>query len=533
MVKFTATVTPATATGTVTFKDGATTLGTGVLAGGVASFSTAGLVVGGHSITAVLTGTGVYAGSTSVAITQTVNPVSTTTTVGSSLNPATAGQVVRFTAKVTPAAATGTVTFMEGATTLGTGTRVGGIATFSTTTLAVGTHGITAVFNPTGGYTGSTSAPLTQTIKGNTVTTLATDRTPAIFGQTVTFTATVTPSAVTGAVTFKDGARILGTGTLSPAGIAIFTTAALTVGNHSITAVTAGDSIHNPSTSRVLVQTVTKVPTTTTVSSSRNPSTVGGAVAFTATVSPATATGIVTFKNGAAILGTGTLAGGTATFSNSALTVGSHSITAVLTGTGVFAGSTSPALSQTVDKVPTTTTVASSLNPSLVRQIVRFTATVTPATATGPVTFKDGATTLGTGIRIGGTATFFASGLAGGTHSISAALTGTGVYSSSASAPLTQTVTPLSTVITLASSLNPATAGQAVKFTAAVTPATATGTVTFMDGTTILGTGTRAGGIATYSTTALTPGIHTITAVLAGTASYTGATSVIVLQQVN
>ena len=384
VVKFTATVTPATATGTVTFKDGATTLGTGVLAGGVASFSTAGLVVGGHSITAVLTGTGVYAGSTSVAITQTVNPVSTTTTVGSSLNPATAGQVVRFTATVTPAAATGTATFMEGATTLGTGTRVGGIATFSTTTLAVGTHGITAVFNPTGGYTGSTSAPLTQTIKGNTVTTLATDRTPAIFGQTVTFTATVTPSAVTGAVTFKDGARILGTGTLSPAGIAIFTTAALTVGSHSITAVTAGDSIHNPSTSRVLVQTVTKVPTTTTVSSSRNPSTVGGAVAFTATVSPATATGIVTFKNGAAILGTGTLAGGTATFSNSALTVGSHSITAVLTGTGVFAGSTSPALSQTVDKVPTTTTVASSLNPSLVRQIVRFTATVTPARRPAP-----------------------------------------------------------------------------------------------------------------------------------------------------
>ncbi|HUR37607.1 MAG TPA: Ig-like domain-containing protein [Terriglobales bacterium] len=89
-------------------------------------------------------------------------------------------------------------------------------------------------------------------------------------------------------------------------------------------------------------------PTTTALASSLNPSVFGSSVTFTATVSPAAATGTVSFKNGGVTIGTGTLPSGTATFSTSALTVATHPITAVYEGDPTYASSTSPTLLQTV-----------------------------------------------------------------------------------------------------------------------------------------------------------------------------------------
>src|SRR6266404_8197091 len=90
----------------------------------------------------------------------------------------------------------------------------------------------------------------------------------------------------------------------------------------------------------------------TTLTSSLNPSALGQAVTFTATVKPATGsgapTGTVTFNDGASVLGTGTLSGATATFTTSGLTGGTHSITAIYGGDANFANSTSPGLTQTV-----------------------------------------------------------------------------------------------------------------------------------------------------------------------------------------
>jgi hypothetical protein len=89
-----------------------------------------------------------------------------------------------------------------------------------------------------------------------TTTTLAASLNPSTVGASVTFTATVAPSAATGTVTFKDGTTTLGTGTLS-GGTATYTTAALTVGAHSITAEYGGDSGYLGSTnSPALAQTV-------------------------------------------------------------------------------------------------------------------------------------------------------------------------------------------------------------------------------------------------------------------------------------
>src|SRR5262249_8795776 len=149
-VTFTATVTGGgpTPTGTVTFLDGAATLGTGALnASAQATFSTSSLVGGNHSITAVYSGDINYAGSTSAVLVQTVNPGSSTTSLSSSLNPASTGVAITFSATVSPVAPafgtpSGTVTFLDGTTTLGTGTLSGGKATFTTSSLTSGSHTI-------------------------------------------------------------------------------------------------------------------------------------------------------------------------------------------------------------------------------------------------------------------------------------------------------------------------------------------------------------------------------------------------------
>src|SRR5205823_1161246 len=146
----------------------------------------------------------------------------------------------------------------------------------------------------------------------------------------------------------------------------------------------------------------------------------------------------------------------------------------------------------------------SSANPSVSGQPVTFTATVKARTAgagtpTGTVTFNDGASTLGTGTLDGaGQATFVTSTLAGGALPITASYGGDATFSGSTSSTLTQTLTkPTRRTVDL-SSANPSLSGQPVTFTATVTAkspgaGTPTGTVTFKDGSTILGTGTLDG----------------------------------------
>jgi hypothetical protein len=532
-----------TPTGMITFKDGATTLGTGSLASGSATFSTSALTAGSHSITAVYGGDTDYLGSTSSTLTQAVNQVASTTTVASSQNPSVFGQSVTFTATVgsVGSAPTGTVTFKDGTTTLGTGTLASGSATFTTSALTGGSHSITAVYGGDTNYLGSTSSALTQAVNPTGATTAVTSSlNPSTSGQSVTFTATVSGSGVTptGTVTFMDGAATLGTGTLA-AGSTTFTTSALSGGGHSITAVYGGDSNYAGSTSPVLTQTVLRT-SAATLASSQSPSTFGQSVTFTATVngSGVTPTGTVTFKDGATTLGTNSLASGSATFVTSALTTGSHSITAVYGGDPNYAGVTSPALTQTVNQATATAALSSSQNPSVFGQVVTFTATVTGAggTPTGTVTFKDGVTTLGTGSLASGSATFATSSLTAGSHSITLVYAGDTNYAGATSSALTQTVNQAAaTTSTLSSSRNPSEVGQAVTFTATVTSSTGqpVGTVTFADGGTTIGTGTLAGGVATLTVATLTRGSHPITASYGGNANFIASASAALVQTVD
>ncbi|MCL4522685.1 MAG: Ig-like domain repeat protein [Acidobacteria bacterium] len=276
--------------------------------------------------------------------------------------------------------------------------------------------------------------------------------------------------------------------------------------------------------------------TTTMMVSSLNPSTVGQFVTFTATVSPASATGIVEFWDVVpdTLLGTASLnANGVASVSTSALAAGAQSIVAVYRGDADYEGSESAVLPQTVNKLSTATTLGSSLNPSDAGQGVTFTATVSPSTATGTVTFLDGSTALGTVTLSGGIAIFSTSTLTAGSHSLTADYVGDATHNASTSTALVQDVVKISTTTTLSSSPNPSNAGQAVTFTATVSPSTAAGTVTFMDGGTTLGTGTLNNGTATLPISSLTGGTHTITAAYSGDANSGSSTSIALAQTVN
>ncbi len=549
-----------TATGTASFFDGPTLIGTGTLAGGVATFATSTLFVASHSITAVYSGDGNFTGSTSPVLTQVVSQATTTTTLTSSVNPSVFGQSVTFTATVSPTPPGGgtpissTVHFFDGATSLAIVPTAGGVATFTTSALAVGSHPITGVFNGNGSFATSTSPVVTQVVnKATTTSTLTSSASPSVFGQSVTFTDTVAAAAPgagtpTGSVEFFDGLTDLGPGTIA-AGVATFATAALDAGSHSIIGVYSGDASFTTSTSPVVMQVVGQSTTTIGLTSSPNPSVFGQTVTLTATVTPVDPgagipTGTVEFFDGATDLGPGTLSGGVATLTTTALpAVAPASLTAIYGGDANFSGSTSPVDSQTINQASTTSTVTSSGSPSVFGQSVTFTDTITAVppgggTATGTATFFDGMIAIGTNPLVGGAATFTTSALSTASHSITAVYNGDANFTGSTSPAVTQVVGHAGTTTTLISSANPTVFGQSVTFTATVTPTAPgggapAGAVQFFDGATSLGFGDMAGGVGTITTSSLTVGSHPITALYSGDADFTSSTSAILTQVVN
>ena len=223
------------------------------------------------------------------------------------------------------------------------------------------------------GSVGTASATQTETVsKANTTTTVASSGSPTVFGQGVTFTATLTVNSPgsgtpTGTVTFYDGGTSIGTGSLSVVGgndVATLATSTLSVGNHTITAAyTIGDSNFNASAmSSSITQVVNKSSTTTTVASSGSPIVFGQSDTFTAIVAAVTPgagtpSGPVTFYDGGTSIGTGTLnqlSPDQATFTTTTLTVGSHMITAEykISDGNFNASAMSSAIMQTITGTP-------------------------------------------------------------------------------------------------------------------------------------------------------------------------------------
>lgn len=532
-VTFTATVTAnaqnGTPTGSIIFRNGSSLLGTSQLNAGVATFSTTALPAGADAINATYSGDSYYGGS-STSLEQTVNQATTTLTLTTSLNPSVFAQAVTFTATINPqygGQASGTVTFADGSTMLGTPGVSGNVATLTVGSLAAGAHSITATYNGDANFSGS-SAGLSQTVsQSSTSLSLSSSMNPSGYGQSVTFTASITSQyggQPTGTITFKDGSTTLGTYPVTGNGASL-TTSSLAMGTHLISAAYSGDSNYIGSTSPTLSQIVNLATTTTVLVSSANPSISGKSVSFTATVSSTegTPTGKVEFLDGTTVLKTVTLSSGTAHYSTSTLPTGSNVMTAVYLGDSGHGGSTSAPLNQIV-LVATTTTLASSPNPTAYGQTILFTASVTGPPPNGEIiTFEQGTTVMGTGALSDGTATFSISSLKVGTKSIKAVYGGDASYAASTSQSESQVVAKAATTTALASSKNPSTGGQSVTFTATVAPQysqTPTGNVTFKDGATALKKVTLSAGSASYTTSTLTAGTHNITATYNGSANF-------------
>ncbi|MBZ5529918.1 MAG: Ig-like domain repeat protein [Acidobacteriia bacterium] len=366
--------------------------------------------------------------------------------------------------------------------------------------------------------------------------TLTTGSNPSIVGDSLTFTATVTPGTATGAVMFFDGTTPVSGAIQLNNGSASFSTPGLLLGTHSITARYTGDNKLSASVSPVLIQTVTRVNASValTLTAGTNPALVGDSLTFTASVAPASATGSVAFFDGATPISSDVpLVAGSASLTISSLPAGTHSITAQYSGDANFNAAASPALTQIVNSpkanAAITLVLSSGTNPSVFGAPLTFTARVTPASATGTVVFFDGPVAMSGNVPlVGGTASFSTSALTAGTHSITAQYGGDGSFNGAVSTALVQNVAKAPTQVDLergesTTALKP---GQPVTFIATITPASATGTVVFFDGTTaISGPIPVSNGSASFTTASLTVGSHSIRAQYSGDANYKAASS--------
>jgi hypothetical protein len=409
-VTLTATLTPSTAqqdhlpTGTVTFSSGSTVIGAGTPTNGVVTFTTATLPSGTNSLTAAYSGDTNFAASTSPAVTETIIGYGTSTSLAASPNPAFVGQTVTLTVAVaelgtaysgTPA---GTVEVYDGTAQIAQlSLDSTGHAVFSTGTLAVGSHSVTAAYSGNAAFYASTS--LATTLVVNILadaTTLTVSPNPASLGQTVTLSAAVagtgfgsstTPS---GAITFYDGATVLGAGTLDATGRATYATSALALGTHTLTAVYAGSAVFAGSTSNTVSEGINILADATTLSVSPNPAGLGQTVTLSAAVAgtgfgaSSTPSGAITFYDGAVMLAAGTLdATGHATYTTSTLALGTHTLTAVYGGSAVFAGSTSNAVAQIEVKLDFAIALS---NPAITLQTYQHTTTTVTLTPVGAFT---------------------------------------------------------------------------------------------------------------------------------------------------
>jgi autotransporter-associated beta strand protein len=466
-------------------------------------------------------------------------------------------------------------------------------ATLATSTLPVGIHSITAIYEADGvpdnyNTSNSNATPIAlQVTQVASTMTLSANPTTIDYNGQIAFTATVIPPAgnqglPTGNVTFQLGNTVLGTAPLFTVGgvtSATFTTASFQILANSgvlqtITASYPGDGNFGASSATTKV-TVNPIGTTTplatnTLTSSLNPSSAGQSVTFTDTIGLAPSeigglspTGTVVFQisNGAqTITDSGTVSTlfglTTATFTTTQMLAGTNTVTATYNGDTNYLGGSAAPLTQTVTAAATTTTLIATPAPpakAVANQAVTLSATVTSpgGIAFGTVVFADTTTgkTLGTvALNGNGVATIQAVlGLPLGVHSITATFQMNNSFTaSSGSATVDVAANGVrSSHVTLASSLNPSLLGQTVTFTATVKDAgvgaaqTPTGSVNFRDLTTglILGYGTlsTSGGVtkATLSTSAFVVGSNSIVAVYTGSTVFAVSQSAALAQVVH
>ena len=248
--------------------------------------------------------------------------------------------------------------------------------------------------------------------------------------------------------------------------------------------------------------------------------------------------GTVRLLEDGVVVGTGTVTDGVGT-AQADLAPGTHHIVAVYYSDGGFVTSASATVTVEIGSVATTTTLESSPNPASALEAVTFTIKVAPTSGTsvasGNVELMEGETLVSGGTLTNGQLTITLADFPVGSHTLTAAYKGSGGFNPSTSNALTQVIRPLATTTTLQSSKANARVGENVKLTATVTgtPGVPSGSVTFKDGDTVLGTvPLTAAATAVLNTTTLAAGEHFITAEFTGTNPWAGSASAAMSQKV-
>ena len=552
-VTFTATVTP-TAAGTVQFFDNGATLNTPqTVAAGKATLTTSTLTAGTHPITATFTPSNptAFSGSTTAsALNYTLNTpaASTITTLTGNPTSVTVGSTTTLTATIAPPTATGTVQFKDGSTNLGTPVTVtSGQAVSAVQTFTVGPHSLSAVYTPDSGAFLTSTGTLTYTVNPLPATTTTTAMTvtqssPQAFGTNLSFNATVTPTNAVGSVHFFDGTHDVAHATVS-GGTASVNYAGLSAGSHTLKAEFQPTDSNLFGLSDSPTQSYSITPAASTVSLGALPASsasFGQAVTITATVGPVgVGTGTVQFRSlpgDVAIGGPVSVSGTTAQITTpSPLPVSTTGLEAIFTPDSVdYTASPNSSIAYTI--TPANTAVALSVSPSGGHAVdgttETLTAAITPASASGTVQFFDGGSMIGSAVTVAAGSASLQQTLADGPHTLTAMFI-TSDSSSFNSSPTSNSVLfnviPPPTATTTTVAVTPGTTepyGTDLTFTATVSP-TAAGTVTFKDGSTVLGTGPVASGTATFSTVGLSGGAHSVTAAFVPTdpTAFAGSTS--------
>jgi len=359
---------------------------------------------------------------------------------------------------------TGSVDFTADGVYVATVPLVAGTAVYSfTNTLVPVPHAIVAIYSGDSTYAQQTFATehVVQPPVYATVTSLTASPTTLLASQTVRLSIQVSSNVTVpaGSVTLIDGTTVLAGFPVDSTGSAVFDTALLAPGVHSLTAQYDGytqagyllneqtypAAIYSPSTSTPGVVTVNTTATTTTLNASSNSPVSGTVVTFTSQVASGTGTpfGGVAFYDGNTELQTvGMQSSGTASFSTASLSVGKHSITSAYLSNGPFAGSVSPAAMVTVEAPPASAlptvvslaalVTASNGNSNLVANVGSL-----AGSPQGAVTFLDNGLILGTAeTDRSGQAALPVGALTSGAHDLAASFAGGPRFAPSASPEL-------------------------------------------------------------------------------------------------
>jgi len=283
----------------------------------------------------------------------------------------------------------------------------------------------------------------------------------------------------------------------------------------------------------------TRANSSTALATSGSPSVVGQSLTFTATVTGNAPSGHVTFNDGPTTLCASVqMYSGQASCSTSSLGLNSHSISAVYEGDSYNTGSTSPVITQIVNRASTTTTIpVHTPNPLWLGSSISITIAVAVnapgvGTPTGTVLVTDGPASCVITLPV---TTCSLTPNTAGINTLTASYSGDTLFAASTSPVASHTVYKASSTLLLSSSALSSLVGTPLTLTATVAGFSPTGTVGFYDGAGSIGGCTAVAIAATKAscvTSALALGTRNLTASYAGDLNNAGSTSAVLSQRI-